>query len=109
MNAKTAESQVLGSIVWGIGVALMEEGIIDHRNGGYVNNDLEDYHVPVCADIPDIKVKFIDKDDMILDPIGAKGLGEIGMIGFSAAIANAVFHATGRRIRHLPITLDKLL
>ena len=109
MNAKTAESQVLGSIVWGIGVALMEEGIIDHRNGGYVNDDLENYHVPVCADISDIKVKFIDKDDMILDPIGAKGLGEIGMIGFSAAIANAVFHATGRRIRHLPITLDKLL
>lgn len=109
MNAKTAESQVLGSIIWGIGVALMEEGIIDHRFGGYVNNDLENYHVPVCADVPDIKVKFIDKDDMILDPIGAKGLGEIGMIGFSAAVANAVFHATGKRIRHLPITLDKMI
>jgi xanthine dehydrogenase YagR molybdenum-binding subunit len=109
MNAKTAESQVLGSIIWGIGVALMEEGIIDHRFGGYVNNDLENYHVPVCADVPDIKVKFIDQDDMILDPIGAKGLGEIGMIGFSAAIANAVYHATGKRIRHLPITLDKLI
>ena len=109
MNAKTAESQVLGSIIWGIGVALMEEGIIDHRYGGYVNNDLENYHVPVCADLPEIKVKFIDKDDTILDPIGAKGLGEIGMIGFSAAIANAVFHATGKRIRQLPITLDKLI
>ena len=109
INAKTAESQVLGSIIWGIGVALMEKGVIDNRNGGYVNNDLENYHVPVCADIPNIKVKFIDKDDMILDPIGAKGLGEIGMIGFSAAIANAVFHATGRRIRHLPITPDILI
>jgi len=109
INSKTAESQVFGSIIWGIGVALMEEGVIDHRSGGYVNNDLENYHVPVCADMPDIKVKFIDKEDSILDPIGAKGLGEIGMIGFSAAIANAVFHATGKRIRHLPITLDKLI
>jgi xanthine dehydrogenase YagR molybdenum-binding subunit len=109
MNSKTAESQVFGSIVWGIGVALMEEGIIDLRSGGYVNNDLENYHVPVCADIPDIKVAFIDEGDQILDPIGAKGLGEIGMIGFSAAVANAVFHATGKRIRHLPITLDKLI
>ncbi|MEJ7558954.1 MAG: xanthine dehydrogenase family protein molybdopterin-binding subunit [Pedobacter sp.] len=109
INSKTAESQVFGSIVWGIGVALMEEGIIDHRTGGFVNNSLENYHVPVCADVPNIKVKFIDKDDWVLDPIGAKGLGEIGMIGFSAAIANAVFHATGKRIRHLPITVDKLI
>jgi len=109
INHKTAENQVYGSIIWGIGVALMEEGIIDHRFGGYVNNDLENYHVPVCADIPDIKVRFIDKDDRILDPIGAKGLGEIGMIGFSAAVANAVFNATGKRIRKLPITLDKLI
>jgi xanthine dehydrogenase YagR molybdenum-binding subunit len=109
MNHKTAENQVYGSIVWGIGVALMEEGIIDHRRGGYLNNNLADYHLPVCADIPHIQVKFIDRDDYILDPIGAKGLGEIGMIGFSAAVANAVFHATGKRIRNLPITPDKLL
>ncbi|MET1054412.1 MAG: xanthine dehydrogenase family protein molybdopterin-binding subunit [Pedobacter sp.] len=109
INHKTAESQVYGSVVWGIGVALMEEGIIDHRTGGYINNNLADYHLPVCADIPDITVKFIDKDDSILDPVGAKGLGEIGMIGFSAAVANAVFHATGKRIRHLPITPDKLI
>ena len=109
INSKTAESQVLGSIAWGIGVALMEEGIIDHRRGAYVNNNLADYHVPVCADMPEIKVKFIDQDDLILDPIGAKGLGEIGMIGFSAAVANAVFHATGKRIRSLPITQDKLI
>jgi len=109
MNHKTAESQVLGSIVWGIGISLMEEGITDHRTGAYVNNNLADYHVPVNADMPDIKVHFIDKEDKILDPIGAKGLGEIGLIGFTAAVANAVYHATGKRIRNLPITPDKMI
>lgn len=109
INHKTAESQVLGSITWGIGVALMEDGIIDHRTGSYVNDNLADYHLPVHADMPDITVKFIDREDKILDPIGAKGLGEIGMIGFSAAVANAVFHATGKRIRSLPITPDKII
>jgi len=109
MNHKTAESQVLGSIVWGIGISLMEEGITDHRTGSYVNNNLADYHVPVHADMPDIKIHFIDKEDKILDPIGAKGLGEIGLIGFTAAVANAVYHATGKRIRNLPITPDKMI
>ena len=109
MNHKTARSQVLGSVVWGIGIALMEEGIIDHRYGRYVNNNLADYHVPVNADIPPIDVHFIDKKDAHIDPMGAKGLGEIALIGFTAAVANAVYHATGKRIRKLPITLDKLL
>jgi len=109
INHKTAHSQVLGSIVWGIGIALMEEGVVDHRYGRYVNKDLSEYHVPVNADIPAIDVHFIDKSDEHIDPIGVKGLGEIGLIGFTAAVANAVYHATGKRIRKLPITMDKLL
>jgi xanthine dehydrogenase YagR molybdenum-binding subunit len=109
MNLKTATSQVYGSVAWGLGIALMEEGIIDHRYGRYVNNNLADYHLPVHADIPPIDVIFIDKPDLFLDPMGAKGLGEIGLIGLTAAIANAVYHATGKRIRNLPITPDKLL
>lgn len=109
MNHKTARSQVYGAVVWGIGIALMEEGVIDDRYGRYVNNNLADYHLPVHADIPDIDVQFIDKPDTLIDPMGAKGLGEIGLIGFSAAVANAVYHATGKRVRDLPITPDKLI
>ncbi|WP_224999042.1 xanthine dehydrogenase family protein molybdopterin-binding subunit [Cesiribacter sp. SM1] len=109
MNHKTAESQVYGSVVWGIGIALMEEGIIDHRFGRHLNNDLADYHVPINADVPDIDVIFTDLEDPIVDPMGAKGIGEIPLIGFTAAIANAVYHATGKRITKLPITPDKLL
>ncbi|AHM58460.1 aldehyde oxidase and xanthine dehydrogenase molybdopterin binding protein [Flammeovirgaceae bacterium 311] len=109
MNHKTAESQVYGSVVWGIGIALMEEGIIDHRFGRHLNNDLADYHVPVNADVPEIKVLFTDKEDPIVDPMGAKGIGEIPLVGFTAAIANAVYHATGKRITELPITPDKLV
>ena len=109
ISKKTAESQVIGGIVGGIGMALMEEGIIDHRFGKWVNNNFADYHVPVHADVPDIKAYFIDKPDPILNPIGAKGIGEVAYIGFAAAVANAIFHATGKRIRDLPITPDKLL
>ncbi|MDO7853015.1 xanthine dehydrogenase family protein molybdopterin-binding subunit [Hymenobacter convexus] len=109
LNAKTARSQVLGSVVWGIGIALLEEARLDHRYGRVVNHDLADYHLPVNADIPAIEVEFINEPDPVLDPIGAKGLGEIGLVGFSAAVANAVYHATGRRVRELPITPDKLL
>ncbi|MDB5023231.1 MAG: aldehyde oxidase and xanthine dehydrogenase molybdopterin binding protein [Mucilaginibacter sp.] len=109
MNHKTARSQVLGAVTWGIGISLSEEGIIDHRYGRYVNNNLADYLVPVNADVPAVEVHFIDKADPVIDPMGAKGVGEIGIIGFTAAVANAVFHATGKRIRALPITPDKLL
>jgi xanthine dehydrogenase YagR molybdenum-binding subunit len=109
MNHKTARSQVLGAVTWGIGIALMEEGIVDHRYGRYVNNNMADYHVPVNADMPAIEVHFIDKADLVVDPMGAKGLGEIGLIGFTAAVANAVYHATGKRVRRLPITPDKLI
>lgn len=109
INKKTAASQVYGSMVWGTGIALMEEGIIDHRYGRYVNNDFANYHIPVNADICHVDVLFTDKPDPILDPMGAKGLGEIGLVGFAAAVANAVYHATGKRVRDLPITVDKLL
>jgi xanthine dehydrogenase YagR molybdenum-binding subunit len=110
MNHKTARSQVYGAITWGLGLALMEDAVLDHHFGRITNHDLAGYHVPVNADIPpNIDVIFIDKPDDYLDPMGAKGLGEIGIVGFSAAIANAVFNATGKRVRELPITPDKLL
>lgn len=109
LNHKTARSQVLGSVVWGIGIALMEHAQIDHRYGCFLNHDLAEYHVPVQADVPAVDVLFVDKPDLRLDPVGAKGLGEIALIGFTAAVANAVYHATGQRIRELPITPDKLL
>ena len=109
MNHKTAHSQVIGGITWGIGISLMEEGLVDHRWGRYINNNLADYHVPVNADFPQVDVHFIDVPDPIIDPMGAKGLGEVALIGLTAGIANAVYHAIGKRIRDLPITPDKLI
>jgi xanthine dehydrogenase YagR molybdenum-binding subunit len=109
LNPKTARSQFIGGITYGIGMALMEETIIDARSGRYLNADLAEYHIPVNADVPAIDVILVDERDPHVDPIGAKGIGEIGMTGVAAAIANAVYHATGVRVRDLPITLDKLL
>lgn len=109
INQKTAHSQVIGGITWGIGISLMEEGKVDHRWGRYVNNNLADYHVPVNADFPQVDIHFIDEPDPVIDPMGAKGLGEVALIGLTAGIANAVYHATGKRIRELPITPDKLI
>jgi len=109
LNPKTARSQIIGGIVYGIGMALLEDTIVDTRNGRYVNAELDEYHLPVNADVPKIDVTFVDEKDEHVNPIGVKGLGEIGMTGVAAAIANAVYHATGVRVRELPITLDKLL
>lgn len=109
VSPKTARSQMLGGAVGGIGMALTEESIIDHRYGRYINNNFADYHVPVNADVPEIDVNFINKPDPYINPMGAKGMGEIALIGFSAAVANAVFNATGKRIRTLPITPDRVL
>jgi len=109
VNEKTAESQIIGAVVGGISMSLMEEGVIDHRYGRWVNNNFADYHVAVNADIPQIEVLFVDKPDPILNPIGSKGMGEVGMVGFAAAVGNAVYHATGKRIREIPITPDKLI
>ena len=109
MNAKTGHSQLMGGIVGGIGMALFEETVFDLRDGRAVNGNLAEYHVPVNADIGSIEVEVVDEDDPHVNPLGAKGIGEIGITGVAAAVANAVFHATGKRIRDLPITLDKLL
>jgi xanthine dehydrogenase YagR molybdenum-binding subunit len=108
LNPKTAGSQILGGVVWGIGMALHEETLIDHRFGRIVNANIAEYHVPVNADVHDIKVIFVDEPDDS-NPLGLKGVGEIGIVGVAAAIANAVYHATGKRVRDLPITLDKLM
>ncbi|MCJ2019254.1 xanthine dehydrogenase family protein molybdopterin-binding subunit [Methylobacterium sp. E-065] len=108
LNPKTARSQILGGVVMGIGSALEEESMLDHRIGRFMNHNLGEYHVPVNADIYDIDVIFVDEEDKA-NPLGVKGLGEIGIVGTAAAITNAVFHATGKRVRHLPITVDKLL
>lgn len=109
LNAKTAASQLRGGMVWGIDAALCEESVIDSRLGRVVNNNLAEYHVPVHADVPAIDVSWVEGADERANPIGAKGIGEIGITGAIAAVANAVYHATGRRVRDLPITVDKLL
>ena len=109
LNTKTASSQIMGGVVWGIGMALHEETLVDHKVGRIMNANLAEYHVPVNADVPEIKVIFVDELDDRINPLGIKGVGEIGIVGAAAAIANAVYHATGKRVRDLPITLDKLL
>jgi xanthine dehydrogenase YagR molybdenum-binding subunit len=109
LNPKTARSQILGGVVFGIGMALTEESMLDHNLGRFMNHNIAEYHVPVNADIHDIDVIFVEEHEDKLNPIGVKGLGEIGIVGTAAAIANAVFHATGKRIRHLPITMDKVI
>ena len=107
LNPSTAGSQILGGVVWGIGMALHEETLIDHTFGRIMNANIAEYHVPVNADVHDIKVIFVDEPDDS-NPLGIKGVGEIGIVGVAAAIANAVHHATGKRVRDLPITLDKV-
>jgi xanthine dehydrogenase YagR molybdenum-binding subunit len=108
LNTKTATSQIMGGVVWGIGMALHEETLIDHKFGRIMNANIAEYHVPVNADVHDIEVIFVDEPDEAINPLGVKGLGEIGIVGVAAAIANAIYHATGKRVRDLPITLDKL-
>jgi xanthine dehydrogenase YagR molybdenum-binding subunit len=108
LNTKTAHSQMMGGVVWGIGMALHEETLVDHNFGRIMNADIAEYHVPVNADVHDIKIIFVNEPDEIVNPLGIKGVGEIGLVGVAAAIANAVYHATGTRVRDLPITIDKL-
>jgi xanthine dehydrogenase YagR molybdenum-binding subunit len=108
INTKTAASQIMGSVVWGIGMALHEETLVDHNFGRIMNTNIAEYHVPVNADVQDIKIIFVDEPDSTVNPLGIKGVGEIGIVGVAAAIANAVYHATGKRVRDLPITVDKI-
>jgi len=109
MNAKTATNQIMGGILFGLGMALMEETHYDPNNGRLVTRDLAQYLVPVHADMPEIDVQFIEKPDLLISPIGARGMGEIGVTGMAAAIVNAIYNATGKRIRDLPVTPDKLI
>ncbi len=109
MNRKTGHSQLMGGVVWGIGMALQEKTEMDRLTGRAINANLGEYHVPVNADIGDIEIIVVDEDDPYINALGAKGIGEIGITGVAAAIANAVYHATGVRVRDLPITLDKLI
>ncbi len=109
VNPKMARSQILGGVVWGIGMALHEETQTDHALGRHMNHSLAEYHIPVNADIGDIDVLFVEEHDKIVNALGSKGVGEIGIVGVAAAVANAIYHATGRRVRDFPITLDKLL
>ncbi len=109
INPKTARSQFLGGMTWGLSMALHEESVLDPRFGDYVNHDFAEYHIATNADVGTIDVSWIDEEDPHVNPMGVKGIGEIGIVGTAAAIANAVYHATGIRVRDLPITLDKLL
>ena len=109
LNARTARSQLLGGMVWGIGHALLEETVLERHSGGWLNSNLGEAHVPSNADVPELEVLMVEEDDSRGSKLGAKGLGEIGIVGVAAAISNAVLHATGRRLRDLPMTPDKIL
>ncbi len=109
LNPKTARSQCLGGITMGIGSALMEDAVVDTRLGYFVNHDMASYHVPVNADIPQLEVIFLPELDDKSSPMKAKGLGELGICGVGAAVASAIYNATGVRVRDYPLTLDKLL
>ena len=109
LNAKTAKSQYFGGIIQGIGMALLEETHLDKRIGSYTNVNFAEYLVPTNADIRSIDIILVAEEDPYVNPIGAKGIGEIGIVGVAPAIANAVYHATGKRVRNLPITIEKLM
>jgi xanthine dehydrogenase YagR molybdenum-binding subunit len=109
INAKTARSQLLGGMTMGLSMALHEASVLDPRFGDFVNHDFAEYHIATNADVGRIDITWIDEDDRHVNPLGTKGIGEIGIVGTAAAIANAVYHATGIRVRDLPITCDKLL
>jgi xanthine dehydrogenase YagR molybdenum-binding subunit len=109
MNPRTARSQLMGGMIWGVGCALHEATEMDRHSARYVNTDLQDYLVPVNADIQDVKVILVEEKDTDVNPAGVKGLGELGNVGTPAAVASAVYHATGKRIRDLPIRIEDLL
>jgi xanthine dehydrogenase YagR molybdenum-binding subunit len=109
LNQKTARSQLIGGMIWGLGAALHEEAVVDARSGAFVNRDLAEYLVPVHADIPEIDAFLMDGFDDKANALGVKGIGELSICGAGAAVANAVFNATGVRVRDFPITLDKVL
>jgi xanthine dehydrogenase YagR molybdenum-binding subunit len=109
LNPKTARSQIIGGVIWGVGMALHEESVLDPRTGNFVTRTFADYHIPSNLDIGEIETVFVPEEDSIVNKLGIKGIGEVGIVGVAAAVANAVFNATGKRVRSLPITPDKLL
>jgi xanthine dehydrogenase YagR molybdenum-binding subunit len=109
INPLTAHSQFMGGAIWGLSSALLEETELDQGAARYINDNLADYLVPVNADVPSVEVIMVPESDDGVNPLGIKGIGEIGIVGMNAAVANAVYHATGRRVRELPIRLEKLL
>lgn len=109
LNPKVARSQIVGGVIWGIGMALTEESVVEPRYGNFITRSYADYHVPVNLDIGEIETVFVTEEDKIVNAMGVKGLGEIAICGVAGAVANAIFNATGKRIRNLPITPDKLL
>jgi xanthine dehydrogenase YagR molybdenum-binding subunit len=109
VNPKLARSQLLGGMTMGLSMALFEDAVVDPRFGHVVNHDLAEYHIAANADVGRMDVEFLDEVDRRVSPLGAKGIGELGIVGTAAAVANAVHHATGIRVRELPITLDKVL
>ena len=109
MNTRTVHSQLMGGMIWGIGSALHEATEIDKRNARYVNDNLADYMVPVNADVEEVKIILVPEEDHDVNPVGIKGLGELANVGTAAAVANAVYHATGIRIRKLPIRIEHIL
>ena len=109
VNQKTARSQIAGGVIFGIGQALLEGARVEPATGRIANTNLMDYLLPVNLDVPPIDVHFVEYPDTVFNPVGVRGIGELGTVGVAAAIANAVYNATGLRVRELPITLDKLL
>ena len=109
LNAKTARSQLIGGITYGIGMALLEETLVDGETGRIVNSNVAEYLMPVNADVPDIQTIIVENHEQSSNPLGVKGIGELPMVGVAAAIANAVYHATGVRVRKLPIRIEDIL
>jgi xanthine dehydrogenase YagR molybdenum-binding subunit len=109
VNPTTAHSQFMGGAIWGLSAALFEATEVDTSTARYVNRNLADYLVPVNADVPSIEIIMVPEEDSRVNPLGVKGIGEIGIVGMNAAVANAVYHATGKRIRELPIRSEQLL
>jgi xanthine dehydrogenase YagR molybdenum-binding subunit len=109
VNPVTAHSQFMGGAIWGLSSALLEKTELDTRTARYINHNLADYLVPVNADVPSVEIIMVPEKDDSVNPLGIKGIGEIGIVGMNAAVANAVYHAMGKRVRELPIRLDKLL
>ena len=109
LNPKTSHSQIIGGAIWGIGQALHEESVIDPRHGNFVTRSYADYHIPSNLDIPDMQSIYIDEKDQFVNKLGIKGIGEVGIVGVAASVVNAIFNATGKRIREIPVTPDKLM